>query len=148
MRAEFWAILTALCWAVGSFFEKKGVKLGGFSPVMGTAIRTAVSFLFVGALSIPCWDQLRTGGAKAILMVAVAGGIVGGGLGVVFFYRALSGGQLAVVLPIAFCLTPVVGAVLGFALLGEKTNARQTAGIALTIIGATMAISFRTAPAG
>jgi catalase len=32
MRAEFWAILTAMCWAVGSFLEKRGIKLGDLSP--------------------------------------------------------------------------------------------------------------------
>ena len=43
MKPEMWAVLTAICWAVGSVLEKKGVKLGEFTPVMGTTIRTVVS---------------------------------------------------------------------------------------------------------
>ena len=86
MRAEFWAILTAVSWAVGSFFEKKGVKLGGFAPVMGTAIRTSVSLLVLAALSYPYWSQLRAAGAKPILMIAIGGGVCAGGLGLLFFY--------------------------------------------------------------
>ena len=62
MRAELWAILTAVCWAGGSYFEKRGVKLGGFSPVMGTALRTAVSLVVMAVLSYPFWGQLRTAG--------------------------------------------------------------------------------------
>ena len=31
MKAELFAILTALYWAIASYFEKKGVKLGGFT---------------------------------------------------------------------------------------------------------------------
>ena len=43
MRSEYWALMTAACWAAGSLLEKRGVKIGGLSPVMGTAIRTAVN---------------------------------------------------------------------------------------------------------
>ena len=123
MRAEFWAVLTAVCWACGSFFEKKGVKLGGFAPVMGTTIRTA--------------------GLKPILMIAIAGGVFAGALGILFFYQALSLGALSIVLPLAFCLTPVIGVILGGVLLGEKLLPIQYVGITLTIAGATITAYFR-----
>ena len=142
MRSEFWAVLTALCWAGGSFFEKKGVRLGGFSPIMGTAIRTFTSALLLAALSYTSWNQLKTAGTKPILMIAVAGGVVAGTMGIASFYNAIRDGELSVVLPIAFCLTPVIGVILGALLLGERLNLAQYCGIALTIVGATIAVYF------
>ena len=43
MKAEVWAVLTAVCWGVGSLLEKRGVKIGELAPIMGTFIRTAFS---------------------------------------------------------------------------------------------------------
>lgn len=143
MRAEFWAVLTAVCWACGSFFEKKGVKLGGFAPVMGTTIRTATSVILLAVISYPFWHQLRTAGLKPILMIAIAGGVFAGALGILFFYQALSLGALSIVLPLAFCLTPVIGVILGGVLLGEKLLPIQYVGIALTIGGAAITAYFR-----
>jgi len=143
VRAEFWAVLTAVCWACGSFFEKKGVKLGGFAPVMGTAIRTATSLVLLTSMSYPFWHQLRTAGLKPILMIAIAGGVFAGALGILFFYKALSLGTLSIVLPLAFCLTPVLGVILGGLLLGEKLLPIQYLGIALTIGGAAITAYFR-----
>jgi bacterial/archaeal transporter family protein len=82
MRPEIWAIITAICWSVGSLFEKKGVMLGKFTPVMGTTIRTSVSLLFLLLISFPYWHQVKAAGIKPVVMIAVGGGIIAGGLGV------------------------------------------------------------------
>ena len=71
MKAEGWAILTALCWGFGSLLEKRGVKLGGLAPVMGTVIRTAFSLLLLLALSVPFWGQVKTAGGRSISMIAI-----------------------------------------------------------------------------
>ena len=143
MSAEIWAVLTALCWAIGSFFEKKGVKMGGFSPVMGATIRTAMSVIVLLALSFPYWKQIRTAGLKPTLMIAVSGGIFSGALGITFLYFALRTGNLSIVLPIAFCLTPVIGVLLGLFFMQEELSTLQLIGISLTIIGAAMTAYFR-----
>jgi uncharacterized membrane protein len=143
VRAEFWAVLTAVCWAGGSFFEKKGVKLGGFAPVMGTTIRTATSLVLLAAISYPFWHQLRMAGLKPMLMIAIGGGVFAGALGILFFYQALSLGALSIVLPLAFCLTPVIGVVLGGVLLGERLLPIQYLGVTLTIGGAAITAYFR-----
>lgn len=142
MRAEFWAVLTAVCWGCGSYFEKKGVKLGGFSPIMGTTIRTATSLLLLTLLSYPLWHQVKTAGIKPILMIAAGGGVFAGGLGIVFLYNALKLGNLSTVLTIAFCLTPVLGALLGALFLQEKLAVIQYIGITLTIVGAAITAYF------
>jgi len=89
MRPEIWAVLTALCWACGSLLEKKGVRLGDFTPVMGTTIRTVISMLLLLALSYPFWGQVKSAGVKPVLLIAVGGGLVAGCLGIVFLYSAL-----------------------------------------------------------
>jgi transporter family protein len=143
MRAEIWALMTAACWAVGSLLEKRGVKVGGLSPVMGTAIRTAVSLLLLSVLSYPFWHQLRTAGPKSLSLIAVGGGLLSGCLGIIFLYTGLKNGSLSTVMTLAFCLAPVLGAVLGYFFLSERLSPVQITGIALCVIGAAMTVYFR-----
>jgi transporter family protein len=143
MRAEFWAVLTAICWAGGAFFEKRGVRLGGFAPVMGTTIRTVASVVLLAVLSYPFWGQLRTSGLRPILMIVVGGGVVAGAMGILFFYSALASGNLSTVLPIAFCLTPVLGVLIGVLVLKEQVLPIQYVGISLAVAGAALTVYFK-----
>jgi bacterial/archaeal transporter family protein len=145
MRAEVWAVLAALCWGVGSLLEKRGIKVGELTPVMGAAIRTTFSLLLLLALSIPFWGQVRTAGIKSISLIAIGGGVLTGGLGIVCLYNGLKSGHLASVMAIAFCLAPVVGVVLGYLLLREKLVSIQMLGIALCVAGAALVICFKPA---
>ena len=140
MRAEFWAILTAVCWAAGSMLEKKGLKLGGFSPVLGTAIRTFFSLILLFALSFPFFGQIKTAGLKPVGLIALGGGVLSGCLGIVFLYAGLKSGSLGPVMTIAFCLAPVLGSVLGYCFLEERLNTVQLAGILLCVGGAAMTV--------
>ncbi|HPQ39029.1 MAG TPA: EamA family transporter [bacterium] len=143
MTAEFWAILTGMCWAFGSFFEKKGVALGHLSPVMGACLRTAVSLLILGVISFPYWHQVKSAGFKPLTMVIIGGGVCSGALGILFLYQALNAGKLSIVMPLAFCLSPVIGVILGTLFFQERLTLPQTVGIALTVAGATMTAYFR-----
>jgi uncharacterized membrane protein len=143
MRSEFWAILTAVCWATGSVLEKKGVKLGDFTPVMGTTIRTFVSLLLLLIISYPFFGQVKSAEAKPILLIALGGGLIAGCAGITFLYTALKSGEISIVLTIAFCLTPVVGALLGYFFLEERLKAVQLVGISLCIFGASLVTYFR-----
>jgi len=143
MRAEIWAVLTALCWGFGSLLEKKGVKIGGLTPVMGTAIPTTFSLLFLLAASSPYWGQIKTAGVKSISLIAFGGGLFAGGLGLIFLYTGLKIGNLSTVMAVAFCLAPVIGAVLDFVFLEEKLKAVQILGIALCETGAAMVTYFK-----
>jgi transporter family protein len=145
LRPEFWAIFTAVCWAVGSFLEKKGIQTGNLTPVMGTTIRTAVSLILLGFLSAPFWGELKSAGWKPVGLIAVGGGILAGGLGIVFLYTGLKTGHISTVMTIAFCLAPVFGVLIGFLLMGERLAAMQVVGIVLCITGAAMTVWFRPA---
>ena len=145
MKAEGWAILTAVCWGVGSLLEKQGVKIGGLTPVMGTVIRTTFSLLFLLALSFPFWGQVKMAGVKSISMIAIGGGILAGGVGIISLYTALKSGKLSTVMTIAFCLAPVIGTALGYFVLNEKLSAIQMLGIVLCISGAVLVTYFKQA---
>ncbi len=145
MKAEVWAILTALCWGIGSLLEKKGVKTGGLAPVMGTVIRTAFSLLFMLALSYRFWPQVKLAGIKSISLIAVGGGVLAGGLGIAFLYTGLKEGNLSTVMTIAFCLAPVVGIILGGLVLHEKLQPVQWLGIVLCISGAALVTYYQQA---
>jgi uncharacterized membrane protein len=147
MKAEFWAVLTAICWAVGSLLEKKGVKLGHFTPVMGTAIRTFFSLIILAALSFPFWQQIRPAGVKPVALIAIGGGLLAGALGVMFLYTGLKTGNISTVMTISFCLTPVIGTILGFLVLHEQLAPLQVAGILLCVVGAAMTVYFKAVPA-
>lgn len=145
MRVEIWAVFTAVCWGVGSLLEKRGVKIGELAPIMGTFIRTAVSLLFLLAVSFPFWGQVRTAGAKSLSLIAVGGGVLAGGLGIVFLYTGLKSGNLSTVMTIAFCLSPVIGTLLGTFILHEKLAPFQVIGVVLCVTGAGLVTYFRSA---
>jgi transporter family protein len=143
IRAEFWAVLTAICWAVGSFLEKRGVKLGDLSPIMGTAIRTAFSLLLLLFLSYPFWGQLKQAGTKSISLIAIGGGLLSGCLGIIFLYAGLKSGHISTVMTLAFCLAPVLGTVIGYLVLNEKLSPIQLLGIFLCVTGAALTVLFK-----
>ena len=88
-------------------------------------------------------EQVKASGLGPLLMVVLGGGVVAGTMGIAFFYNAISAGNLSVVLPIAFCLTPVLGVVIGLLFLGERLAPLQGIGILLTVAGATMAVYYK-----
>jgi transporter family protein len=69
-----------------------------------------------------------------LVYMVVGGGILAGTLGMLFFYKALSTGELSRVLPIAFT-SPVYGAIMGIIILGEEASPSKIVGITLSFLG-------------
>lgn len=134
MKPELFALLTAICWGVGGFFEKQGLKIGHLSPTMGITIRTAIAFLILGAASFSEWKNVTQAGPKALLYMAVGGGVVAGAVGMLCFYTALKGAPLTRVMPIAFT-SPLFGAIMGLIMGTEAFQAKTVIGMALTLAG-------------
>ena len=134
MRPEIFALLTAICWGVGGFFEKQGLKMGNLSPTMGITIRTAVAFLILGAASFTQWKALPQAGTKALLYMVIGGGVVAGAVGMLCFYTALKGAPLTRVMPIAFT-SPLFGALMGMMMGTEALTPKTGIGMALTLAG-------------
>ncbi len=134
MKPELFALLTAVAWGVGGYFEKKGLALGNLSPQLGITIRTAVALVILGAVSFSQWKMLPQAGTKALLYMIIGGGVVAGAVGMLCFYTALKGAPLGRVMPIAFT-SPLFGALMGLMLGGEPLTVKTAAGMALTIGG-------------
>jgi bacterial/archaeal transporter family protein len=134
MKPQMFALLTAIAWGVGGYFEKKGLHLGDLSPQMGITIRTAVALLILGAVSFPQWKTLPQAGTKAILMIAIGGGVIAGALGLLCFYTALKGAPLNQVMPIAFT-SPLFGALMAIIFGGEPFTWKTAVGMAMTVGG-------------
>ncbi|MEN4013615.1 MAG: EamA family transporter [Bellilinea sp.] len=134
MRPEWFALLAAICWGVGGFFEKKGLHLGQLSPTMGITIRTAVALILLAIVSFPQWKTLPQAGSKALLYMIIGGGIVAGAAGMLCFYTAIKGAPLSRVMPIAFT-SPLFGALMGLIFGGEPLSLKTVLGMLMTIGG-------------
>ncbi len=134
MRPEFLAIVTAAAWGIGGYFEKKGLHLGQISPQVGIALRTAVAFLILGAVSAPHWRSLAHAGARPLLMMVIGGGVVAGSVGMLCFYAAIKGAPLTRVMPIAFT-SPLFGALMGVILGGETLTIKTLLGMLMSVGG-------------
>lgn len=134
MRPQLLALLTAMAWGFGGYFEKKGLHLGGLSPQMGITLRTAVAVVLLGLVSIPQWKTVAQAGPRSLLYLVLGGGVVAGGLGMLCFYAAIKSAPLGRVMPIAFT-APLFGAIAGVWFGGEALTLRTVAGMLLTVGG-------------
>jgi transporter family protein len=131
---QIFALLTAMAWGIGGYFEKKGLHLGGLSPQMGITIRTGVALIILGIVSFPQWKTLSQAGSKSLTMMIIGGGVVAGAVGMLCFYTALKGAPLNRVMPIAFT-SPLFGALMGIILGGDPLTLKTGIGMLLTIAG-------------
>ncbi len=134
MKPQLLALLTAMAWGIGGYFEKKGLHLGNLSPQMGITIRTGVALVILAAVSFPQWKTLPQAGSKALLMMVIGGGVVAGSLGMLCYYAAIKGAPLNQVMPIAFT-SPFFGILMGLIFGGEPLNVKTVAGALLTLSG-------------
>jgi bacterial/archaeal transporter family protein len=134
LKPQLLALITAMAWGVGGYFEKKGLLLGNLPPQVGITVRTAVALVVLAAIS---WSQLRlvpAAGGKALVYLIIGGGLVAGSLGMLCFYAALKGAPLGRVMPIAFT-SPLFGVLAAVLLGGEALTAKTAVGMLLTISG-------------
>jgi len=134
MKPELFALFTAIAWGVGGYFEKKGLHMGNLSPQMGITIRTLVALLVLSAVSFPQWKSVPQAGGKALLMMALGGGVLAGSVGMLCFYTAIKGAPLSRVMPIAFT-SPLFGALMGIAFAGEPLTWKTIVGMLMTVGG-------------
>jgi transporter family protein len=134
VKPQILALLTAMAWGIGGYFEKKGLHDGNLSPQVGTTLRTVTALIVLAAASFPQWRTIPQAGARPLLYMIIGGGLVAGSAGMLCFYAALKGAPLGKVMPIAFT-SPLFGALMGVALGGEAMTARIAIGMALTIGG-------------
>jgi transporter family protein len=134
MKPQLFALLTAMAWGIGGYFEKKGLHLGHLSPQMGITIRTAVAVVILGLVSYPDWKSVPAAGSGALFSLVIGGGIVAGSVGMLCFYAALKGAPLGQVMPIAFT-SPLFSVLMAVLVGGEAVTAKGILGMLMTVGG-------------
>ena len=134
MKPELFALLTAVAWGVGGYFEKKGLQLGNLSPQMGITIRTGVALVVLAIVSFSQWKTIPQAGSKALLYMIIGGGVVAGSVGMLCYYAAIKGAPLGRVMPIAFT-SPLFGALMGMLFAGEPFSWKTGLGMLMTVGG-------------
>jgi len=134
LKAIIFALLTAACWGIGGYFEKRGLHLGNLPPQLGITIRTAVALVILGAISAPQWKLVGQAGTRSLLYMVIGGGVVAGALGMLCFYTALKSGSLSRVMPIAFT-SPLFGALLALTIGGEPVTTKGVVGMLMAVGG-------------
>jgi transporter family protein len=135
MRPEIFALITAMAWGFGGYFEKRGLHLGNLTPQVGITIRTAVALVILAIVSFPQWKSIPEAGSRSLLMMIIGGGVVAGSVGMLSFYAAIHGADsLTQVMPIAFT-SPLFSAILELVFQTERLSWQNALGMVLTIGG-------------
>jgi bacterial/archaeal transporter family protein len=134
LKPQFLALLTAVAWGVGGYFEKRGLHMGHLPPQLGITLRTATALVVLGAVSAPQWKLVAQAGPRSLVYMIVGGGLVAGSLGMLCFYTALKGAPLTKVMPIAFT-SPLFGAALALTIGGEALTIKTALGMLLSVGG-------------
>jgi bacterial/archaeal transporter family protein len=134
MKPELFALLTAIAWGVGGYFEKKGLQLGNLSPQMGITLRTAAALVVLAIVSYPQWKTVPQAGSRSLLYMIIGGGVVAGSVGMLCYYAAIKGAPLGRVMPIAFT-SPLFGALMGIIFAGEPFTWKTILGMLMTLGG-------------
>ncbi|UYV11632.1 MAG: DMT family transporter [Phycisphaera sp.] len=139
------AIAAGLCWGIGEVFTRQVLHSKEIGPFAALLVRTLVALPLIalaylaaahsGLLTseIPGWRvNLSTANW---LRLTLGSGLLAAALALVFFYAALSLGQVSVVKPIAFAVAPVTAVFVGALMLGEPLTMRKCFAIAFIAVG-------------
>ena len=101
---------------------------------MGITIRTAIALIILAVVSFPYWKTVPQAGTKALLYMAIGGGVVAGSLGMLCFYTAIKGAPLGKVMPIAFT-SPLFSVLMGVIFASEPITIKTLVGMLMTVGG-------------
>jgi uncharacterized membrane protein len=144
MKPVLFAIAAGLCWGIGEVCTRSALHSGKIGPITAITVRSLVA---IPIIVIVYWLMTRGIGGVRVEQpvsaidgatwskVVLGSGVIAGALAMVFFYVALSLGEVSMVKPIAFAVAPAVGVTLGWLVLGESMDGRKAAAILLIVSG-------------
>ncbi len=145
MKAIVFAVLAGLCWGIGEVVTRAVLHSKEVGPLAAIAVRSTVALpliwlAYLGAVHVfasPSEPQrwASTASAGTWAMLVLGSGLVAGAAAMIFFYVALSLGEVSRVKPVAFALAPATAVVLGWLALGETMTLRKAAAVLLILIG-------------
>lgn len=133
MAGSVWAIIAALSFSLGHVASSKGVRTSGVA--LGTALMLLAATIVgvAAALVVDGWGTLVAGTGAAIGYFVAAGIIhfVGGWGFMTASIRLIGPSRMSAITG----LTPMFGALLAVAFLGETMDPYAGAGIAVIVVG-------------
>lgn len=131
MRSLIFAILASFVWGTAPVLFKLGLK-GELPPMTALVFHNLAAFL-TSLVAVGLVGLKLDYPAKEVFFVAL-GGIMSGFLGLFFFFKAVKGGEVSVVAPVA-STSPLWGSLFAFLLLGESLSLLRVLGILLVVCG-------------
>ncbi len=142
MNAIILAVCAGLCWGIGEVFTKSVLHAGKVGPITAITVRSTVALPVIWLAYFIAMKVVKSeptgwmqAGAPTLLKLTLGSGLVAGAAAMIFFYSALSVGDISRVKPVAFCLAPAVAALVGWFILGEPVTARRVGAVALILAG-------------
>lgn len=140
MKAILFAALAGLCWGVGELFTKSVLHTKQIGPITAITVRSTVALPVIWAAYFAAMHLFKSEPAEwwknaetsTILKLVLGSGLVAGAAAMIFFYTALSLGEVSRVKPIAFTLAPACAVLLGWLVLHEPMTVKK--GVAVTMI--------------
>ncbi|TVQ61531.1 MAG: hypothetical protein EA379_06240 [Phycisphaerales bacterium] len=143
MNAVLLAIGAGVCWGIGELFTKSVLHTKQVGPITAIAVRSTVALpvlwaayliamRYSGAERAGWWRTIET---PVLLKLVLGSGLVAGAAAMIFFYSALSVGEISRVKPIAFTLAPAVAVLLGWLILQEPMTLRKGIGVVMILAG-------------
>ncbi|MBM43465.1 MAG: hypothetical protein CMJ36_00410 [Phycisphaerae bacterium] len=157
MKAILLAVAAGLCWGIGEACTRSALHDGRVGPFTALLIRTLVALpvillawwlMLKGVGGLHVEPPVRDMNGSAWAKVIIGSGLLAAALGIIFFYAALSMGELSVVKPISFALAPAVAVLIGWFILGESISVRKVIAIGLILAGVIMLSIQPSAPGG
>lgn len=138
-RPLIFSLLTIFLWGLWGFFGKLALEKR-MAPTTVFLAETLVSAL-IAVLFVVVAVQ-RSDSQPLYSTVNVYGILSGVALaaGLLFYYLALQGGNVSIVVPLT-ATYPVVAVLLGYVLLRERPTALQWIGVILVAVGAALLVS-------
>lgn len=144
MKAVVLASLAGLGWGIGELFTRSVLHTGKVGPLTAIAVRSTVALPLLwlawyaaqrGIGGLKPEPPLAEATSANLLKLTLGSGVIAGALAMIFFYSALSVGEVSRVKPIAFSLAPAVAVLLGCTLLGDEITLRKMVGVSFILLG-------------
>lgn len=158
MKPIVLAVLAGLCWGIGEVFTRSVLHSKEIGPFAAVAVRSTVAlpviwlayYIAMNVVKSPMEVQGWLGGASTAtwFKLVIGSGLVAGAAAMIFFYAALSMGEVSRIKPVAFALAPATAVILGWLALGESLTLRKVIAIGLIIAGVVMLTGKAKSPAG
>jgi uncharacterized membrane protein len=158
MKPIVLAVLAGLCWGIGEVFTRSVLHSKEIGPFAAVAVRSTVAlpviwlayYIAMNVVKSPMEVQGWLGGASTAtwLKLLIGSGLIAGAAAMIFFYAALSMGEVSRIKPVAFALAPATAVILGWLALGESLTFRKIIAIGLIVAGVVLLTGKAKSPAG